>query len=179
MDLMLAAIGAAKLVFGLLVGVVGITLSARLVKRFSGFETLDASLRGGNTAVGVTLAGAIIAMGMMAQHAVTGTFGALDLLRYQADDWTQLLWVLVYAAIHVAAALALGAAVLVLGIRSFVKMTPDIDEVDEIRRGNVASALVLAASMVVLALLAQQGLETMLDALLPLPTLGRDMVAPG
>ena len=54
------------------------------------------------------------------------------------------------------------------------------DEIAEIRAGNVASALVLAAVLVALAMLAEQGVATMLDGLLPLPTLGRDgLLAPG
>jgi uncharacterized membrane protein YjfL (UPF0719 family) len=179
MDLTLFAIGVSKLLFGLFVGVVGITLSARLVKRFSGFESVDACLRGGNAAMGIILAGAIIAMGLMTQHAVTGTFGALDLVRHQADQLADVLWMLLYAALHIAAALLMGTAVLVFGIRSFMRLTRGIDEVAQIREGNLASALVLAAVTVVLALLAQQGLQTMLDALLPLPALGRDLVAPG
>jgi uncharacterized membrane protein YjfL (UPF0719 family) len=175
---MLAAIGVAKLVFGLLVGIVGISLSARLVKRFSGFGSVDNSLRSGNAAVGITLAGAIIAMGIMTQHAVTGAFGALDLLLHQAGSGMQLLWFFAYATLHVGASLIVGAAVLALGIRSFARLTPEIDEVQEIREGNIASALTLTAMVVVLAFLAQQGLATTLDALLPLPTLGRDLVAP-
>jgi len=178
MEPTLALIGVAKLVFGLIVGVVGITLAARLVKRFSGFDSIDAQLRNGNVAVGIALAGAIVAMGILVRHAVTGTFGALDLLSSRADHIVDMGWIIVYALVHVTAALAVGAAVLVLGIRSFVRLTPGVDEVAEIRQGNVAGALVLAAMLVVLALLAQQGVETMLDALLPLPTLGRDMVAP-
>ena len=85
---------------------------------------------------------------------------------------------LLYGVVHSTTALAMGAAVLVFGTRGFVRLTPDTDELAEIRAGNVARAVVLAAVMIVLALLAEQGLETLLDALLPLPTLGRDLVAP-
>jgi hypothetical protein len=51
-----------------------------------------------------------------------------------------------------------------------------VDEIAEIRKGNVAPAIVLAAVMVVLALMTAPGLENALEGLLPLPELGRDEV---
>ena len=179
MDAGLALIGIAKLLFGAAVGVVGIGLVARIAKRLAGFPSVDEGLRAGNVAVGIVLAAAILSIGILVQHAVAGTFGALDLLLRAPGAWFRVAWVFVYAFAHLAAALGVGAIVLVVGIRSFVSLTPDIDEIAEIRGGNVASALVLAAVLIVLALLAQQGVETLLDGLLPLPRLGRDgLIAP-
>jgi uncharacterized membrane protein YjfL (UPF0719 family) len=81
---------------------------------------------------------------------------------------------------NVGAALGVGALLLTVGTRAFVRLTPEVDEIAEIHDGNIASALVLAALFIALALLAQQGVETMLDGLLPIPSLGRDAaVAPG
>jgi len=179
MDPMLALVGLAKLVFGVLVGVVGITVAARVAKRLAGFSSLDQQLREGNVAVGLVLAASILAMAILVAPAVSGTFGALDLLRRSAPG-LGLAWVLAYAAAHVAAALGVAMGLLVVGARSFVRLTPEVDEIAEIRAGNVASALVLAAVLVALAMLAEQGVATMLDGLLPLPTLGRDgLIAPG
>ena len=180
MDPVLAVVGLAKLLFGVFVGVVGITLAARVATRFGGFESVEAGLRDGNAAIGIVLAGSIVAMGILVRHAVTGTFGALELLRHSAETRLGVAAVLAYAAAHLVAALGVGTLLLVAGMRIFTGLTPEIDEVREIHDGNVASALVLAAVLVVLALLAQQGVETMIDGFLPLPTLGRDALqAPG
>lgn len=180
MDWTLALIGVAKLFFGVAVGAVGIIVAVRVAKRLSGFPSIDEGLRAGNAAIGIAVSGAILAMGLLVQHAVRGTFGALDLLLSAPGDGRAVGWVVVYAIGHVAAALGVGVLVLSAGTRAFVRLTPDVDEVAEIRDGNVASALVLAVVLVVMALLAQQGVQTMLDGLLPLPRLGRDgLVAPG
>lgn len=179
MDPALALVGVAKLFFGILVGVVGITLSVRMATRLAGFLKVEDGLREGNVAMGLVVAASILSMGILVQHAVRGTFGALDLLIHAARGGASIGWVAVYAVVHVGAALGVGALLLVIGTRAFVRLTPEVDEIEEIRTGNVASALVLAAVLVVLALLGQQGVETMLDGLLPLPTLGRDgLVAP-
>jgi len=174
MDLMLSLVGIAKLLFGIMVGVVGISIAARVATRVGGFHSVDEGLRAGNNAIGVTVAGSLIAMGILVQHAVRGTFGALDLLLHRSGEALGVGWIFVYGVLHVALALGVGAGILVIGMRTFVRLTPEVDEIAEIRDGNVASALVLAAVMVVMALLAQQGVETILDGLLPLPTLGRD-----
>lgn len=176
MDPVVAAIGLAKLAFGVFVGVVGISVAARLTARLSGFDRLGDGLRAGNVAVGIAVAGSIAAMGIMVRHAVSGTFGALDLLLHASGGGFGAAWVFLYAFVHVAAALGVGAGIVVIGTRAFVRLTPDVDEIAEIRDGNVASALVLASVLIVMALLAQQGMETLLDGLLPLPTLGRDAV---
>jgi len=57
-DETLLLIGLAKLVFGLVVGVVGITIAARMTTRFAGFESVDEGLRTGNVTVGAVAAGA-------------------------------------------------------------------------------------------------------------------------
>ena len=51
MDLSIILIGAAKLGFGLLVGIVGITTSARLIKRAIGLAYIDTSIKAQNVAV--------------------------------------------------------------------------------------------------------------------------------
>ena len=66
---------------------------------------------------------------------------------------------------------------LALGTFLFTKLTRNVDEMEEIRKGNVAPAIVLAAVMVVLALMTAPGLEMALEGLIPMPQLGRDMVA--
>jgi uncharacterized membrane protein YjfL (UPF0719 family) len=179
-DPVLALVGVAKLLFGILVGVVGITLAARMAARLAGFSRVEDGLREGNAAMGLVVGASILAMGILVQHAVRGTFGALDLLIHAGGGVSSVGWIVIYAAVHVGASLGVGAVLLVVGTRSFVRLTPDVDEIEEIRGGNLASALVLAAVLIVLALLGQQGVETMLDGLLPLPTLGREgLVAPG
>jgi uncharacterized membrane protein YjfL (UPF0719 family) len=72
-----------------------------------------------------------------------------------------------------------GAAALAIGAFLFSRLTRGVDEIAQIRKGNVAPAIVLGTVMVVIALMVAPGLETALDGLLPLPTLARDeVVAP-
>ena len=173
MDLSIIFIGAAKLGFGLLVGIVGITTSARLIKRAIGLADIDAYIKSQNVAVGLSLGAAIIAMGILVEPAVSRTFTALDLIQHTAQNWTEVLWIIAYAFGLTSASLLIGAAVIVSGVRAAIHLTPDLDEIDEIASGNVACAIIQVAVIVVLALLVREGLDTMLTGFLPLPELGR------
>ena len=88
-----------------LVGVIGITVAARVVARTAGFPTVEQGLRAGNAAIGTVFAGAILAMAILVRHAVAATFGALDLLLHGPGDGASVAWVLLYAAGHLVLAL--------------------------------------------------------------------------
>jgi uncharacterized membrane protein YjfL (UPF0719 family) len=78
---------------------------------------------------------------------------------------------LAVAVLHVGLSLGVGVAVLAVGILMFDRMTPGIDELAEVRQGNVAAALILSAILVVLALLTAPGLQAALNGLIPFPQL--------
>lgn len=176
----LLVFGLAKAAFGIFVGAVGIYVAARVLHRLLGSGASDADTRSGNLAVGVLKAGSLVALGILFQHPVSATFNAFDLLyRDRSLTLVAVRRVATYASIHLSLAIVVGAAVLAFGTWLFTRLTRNVDEIAEIRKGNVAAAVVLASVMVVLALMTAPGLENALEGLLPLPPLGRDqMIAP-
>jgi uncharacterized membrane protein YjfL (UPF0719 family) len=177
MNLVLFLTGLAKVGFGIAVGALGIFLASRVLHRLLRSGEADEEQKRGNVAAGVLYASSLIALGLLVQHAATATFSAMDLLyRGAAITGPVLLRFGIYALVHVSFSLAVGAAVIAIGTVIFARLTRGIDEIAEIRNGNVAPALVLGAVMVVMALMTAPGLQTALDGLLPLPTLGRDLL---
>ena len=174
MDFTLVATGAAKLAFSIFVSVIGITTAVRTMKRAIGFADISAAMRDENVAVAVTFAAAVIAVGTLVQPAVYGVFSAFELISAAAQSWSSWLWLIVYAVVHVLLSLMIGIIVLIIGTQIAIRLTPSIDEVEEIRGGNVACALVLAAVLIVLALVSRDSVQTILNGLLPMPALGRD-----
>ncbi len=173
-------VGLAKVLFGVIVGVMGIYFATRIFGRAVGVRDLDKELAKGNVALAALVASAIVSLGILAQHAVVATFSAMDLAyRHQAFEPHMLAAFGVYGLAHVLTSFLVGLAVLLLGKVIFARMTRDVDEMAEIRGGNVAPALVLGSVVVVLALMTAPGLEMALTGLLPLPSLGRDqLIAP-
>jgi uncharacterized membrane protein YjfL (UPF0719 family) len=175
--LSLFLIGLGKVVFGILVGAAGIFSASRLLGKLIRWGETDDELRRGNVAIAVLEAAALIAFGVLVQHAVSATFGAVDLMvRGHELNAALLARFAVYGLVHVTVSLVVGTGALAIGTWIFGRLTRGIDELAEVRRGNVAPALVLGAVMVVMALVVAPGLQTTLDGLLPLPTLAIDEI---
>jgi uncharacterized membrane protein YjfL (UPF0719 family) len=171
MNLLLVAIGLSKVVFGGLVAALGIWLAFRGLNRLLGMDpTVD--LQKGNTAAGVVHAASLLALGLLVHNAVNATFDAVDLtFRVPSPQPVMLVRLTFFALMHVGLSLLVGTGVLALGMLLFDRITPGVDELAEVRRGNVALALVLAAILVVLALLTAPGLQAALNGLIPFPEL--------
>ena len=171
MNLLLVAVGLSKVVFGGLVAALGIWLAFRGLNRLLGTDpTVD--LRQGNVAAGIVHAASLLALGLLVHNAVNATFDAVDLtFRGPSVEPSALVRLTFFALTHVGVALLVGTGVLALGVLLFDRITPGIDELAEVRRGNVALALVLAAILIVLALLTAPGLQATLNGLIPFPDL--------
>lgn len=180
MSMSLFLTGLAKVAFGILVGALGIFLSSRVLHRLLRSGASDDEQRKGNIAHGVLYASSLVALGLLVQHAVEATFSAMDLMYRGRELSTPMLTKFgMYALVHVTFSLAVGAGVVALGALIYTYLTRGVDELAEIKKGNVSPALVLGAVMIVMAMMTAPGLQTALDGLLPLPTLARDhMLAP-
>lgn len=176
----LFVMGLGKVAFGILVGAAGIWSATRLLGKLVRWGESDDAIRSGNMAMATLSASALLAFGILVQHAVSATFSAMDLV-YRGRDLSidAVGRFAIYGLVHVAASLVVGAFALAVGTFVFGRLTRGVDELAEVRKGNVAPALVLGAVMVVMALVTAPGLQTALDGLLPLPTLAADeLVAP-
>ena len=179
MNSTLFLIGLAKVAFGVIVGAVGIFVATRLFARMTKLGRVDEELAKGNHAAAVLIASAIVSLGILAQHAVVATFTAMDLAFRNEPFQPGMLAVFgIYGIMHVVTAFLVGLLVLVLGTLLFGWLTKGVDEMAEIRKGNLAPALVLGGVVVVLALITAPGLEMALNGLLPLPELPRDVMGP-
>lgn len=172
--------GITKVLFGIVVGALGILFASRVVGLFLRWGNIDEEIRKGSPAAGILKASALIALGLLVQNAVSATFNAMDLLyRGRPPELSWITSFALYALYHVGISLAVGSCVLALGAILFNRLTKDVDEMEEVRKGNIASAIVLGSVMIVMALMTAPGLQTALDGLLPFPELARDeMLAP-
>jgi uncharacterized membrane protein YjfL (UPF0719 family) len=181
MNWALFLVGLAKVAFGIVVGGIGIFLASRVLGRLMRWGAIEAEVQRGNVAAAVLKGAGLVSLGILVQHAVVATFSAMDLLYRGHDPEPAMIGrFALYGLLHVGVSLVVGACVIAAGAWIFGHLTRDVDEMAEVRKGNVAPALVLGAVMVVMAMMTAPGLESALDGLLPLPVLPRDvMVAPG
>ena len=177
----LVLLGIGKSVFGIIVGSVGIFFASRLLARLRrrAAPDIDEAVRRGNIAEAVLEAAALLSFGIVGQHAVTSTFSAMDLLYRGHDPQLHMLGQFaLYGLAHAGVSLIAAVCSLTVGTWIFGRLTRGVDEMAEVAKGNVAPALVLGTVMIVMAWMIAPGLQSVLDGLLPLPTLGRDEVMP-
>lgn len=175
MNISLFLMGLGKIAFGIVIGAAGIFLASRVLGKLLRWGEMDAELRRGNMGAAILGGAGLLALGLLVQHAVTATFSAMDLMyRGQKLSPPMAGRFLLYGLIHVGLSLVVGAVALAAGAWIFARLTRGVDELAEIRQGNIAPAIVLGAVLIVMALMTAPGLQTALDGLLPLPTLARD-----
>jgi uncharacterized membrane protein YjfL (UPF0719 family) len=180
MNASLFLIGLGKVIFGIVVGAAGIFSASRVLGRMVRWGDADAELRRGNMAFAVLEAAALVAFGILVQHAVHATFTAMD-LTYRGQQLAPAMMgrFALFGLLHVGVSLGVGACSMAVGAWIFGRLTRGVDEIAEVKKGNIGPALVLGAVLVVMALVTAPGLQTALDGLLPLPNLDRDeMMAP-
>jgi uncharacterized membrane protein YjfL (UPF0719 family) len=94
-------------------------------------------------------------------HFMIGANGSTGLLRLAA-----------YALGYLAAVMSLALAAVWVSLRVFARLTPEIDEFHEVRKGNAAVAIVLAGVVVVVSMFMQVGTSAIAGALIPQPPPG-------
>ena len=77
-----------------------------------------------------------------------------------------------YAVCWIALVLALSLFAMWLALRLFGKLTPDIDELAEVRKGNVAVAVLMAGVIAIVSVSMQEGISTLSHTLVPRTPLG-------
>lgn len=158
-----------KLFIGIGLGGLGVVLAYRLLSRL--LVTADGPPFEENPAAGLLHGSALVSLGLLVRQVLGALYDTIDLFLLRGDFLKTLPRVLLLGGLHIGLALALGSALLAMGVWLFNWLTPGIDEVAAVRAGKIAPALVLGAILITLALLAAPGLEAVLSGLIPYPQL--------
>lgn len=158
-----------KLFIGIGLGGLGVVLAYRLLSRL--LSTADGPPLEENPSAGILHGSALVSLGLLVRQVLVALYDTIDLFLLRGDFLKTLPRVLLLGGLHIGLALALGSALLAMGVWLFNWLTPGIDEVAAVRAGKIAPALVLGAILITLALLAAPGLEAVLSGLVPYPQL--------
>ena len=96
---------------------------------------------------------------------------------FDASILLSMVWSLVLALLQLLVSLSLATASVYLGVRLFDKSTKGIDEIKEVKRGNVAVAILLATVVLSIAFVVQVGVENLTALVSPEQTVTVMMVA--
>ena len=138
MELANAFIGLIQLVIAIILAVVALYIGYSVFSRITKGMDDEEELMGGNAAIGIIIASIFFAIALVVQSGIAGI--SVGIMKALAGDWLAIVASLIQLILGII--LAIGAIYLALNILD--RLTRGVDEFEEIKKGNVAVALMMA-----------------------------------
>ena len=159
MDLVTAFVGLIQLIIAILLAVVALYIGYSVFSKITkGIDEIQ-ELKKGNVAVGIIIAAIFFAIAIVIQSGVAGI--AIGITNALSGDWYSLL----AAFIQLILGILLAVATIYLALNILDRLTKGIDEFEELKKGNVAVALMMAGVIVATAVIIQSGVVGITAAL--------------
>lgn len=176
MDWSAVLIGVVELLLAFLLGLLTVWLAFRWFARLT--RTLDEmqELKQNNVAIGILLASVVLATALIVRQSLYPSVSTWQTLLhggFNAGDALLALGITLFS-FFFSAFLALFS--IWSAVRVFLWLTREIDEFLEISRNNTAVAVVLGALIVVMGLFLSHGVQSLLSAIIPMPSFERIQV---
>jgi uncharacterized membrane protein YjfL (UPF0719 family) len=160
MELANAFVGLIQLVIAIILAVVALYIGYSVFSRITKGMDEEKELMRGNAAVGIIIASIFFAIALVVQSGIAGI--SVGIMKALAGDWLAIVASLIQLILGII--LAIGAIYLALNILD--RLTRGVDEFEEIKKGNVAVALMMAGVIISTALIIQSGVIGITSALL-------------
>ena len=171
MDLSLLVSGVLQLFLSLVIGIIFIYAGFRFFhKRIKSINEID-ELKKNNIAVAILNASIILALVIMVKNAIEPAITVFSMALRNPD--ATLISFLQTAGIMIVQIILAGLISYIsiyLAINLYTHLTKDIDELGEIKNNNIAVSIVFGIVIISISLLMQQGIKSILDALIPFPS---------
>ena len=128
---------------------IGISLFGRMTKGLDEWE----ELKQGNAAVGIVLTAIIISLATVTQSGIAGLTGALMNVSASGDY----IMAVIGGAVQLIVGIVMAVIAIWLAISILDRITKDIDEPAELKKGNVAVAIVMAGVLIAVGFIIQAG----------------------
>ena len=159
MDIVTALVGLIQLLIAILLAVVALYIGYSVFSKITkGIDEIQ-ELKKGNVAVGIIIAAIFFAIAIVIQSGVAGI--AIGITNALSGDWYSLL----AAFIQLILGILLAVATIYLALNILDRLTKGIDEFEELKKGNVAVALMMAGVIVATAVIIQSGVVGITAAL--------------
>lgn len=172
--------GLQQILFGLteLLAAVAVSLilvfgTYRLLLRLTRRVDEENELRKGNVAVGILLGSVILGQAVVVRQALGPIMAVVQLFILGGERRIGLfLQMTAFAAGYILLSGGLAVVCLLFGFRLFDRLTPGLDEFEEIRSGNVAVAVFMGFFVLAVCFLISAGVQGLVRALVPFPRVG-------
>jgi uncharacterized membrane protein YjfL (UPF0719 family) len=160
MELVNAFVGFIQLMIAILLAVVALYIGYSTFSRITKGMDEQQELVKGNVAVGIIIASVFFAIALVVQSGVAGiSAGIINALE---GDWLAL----VAAFIQLILGIILAIVAIYLALNILNRLTKGVDEFAELKKGNVAVALMMAGVIIATAIIIQSGVMGITSALI-------------
>jgi uncharacterized membrane protein YjfL (UPF0719 family) len=160
MELVNAFVGFIQLMIAILLAVVALYIGYSTFSRITKGMDEQQELVKGNVAVGIIIASVFFAIALVVQSGVAGiSAGIINALE---GDWLAL----VAAFLQLILGIILAIVAIYLALNVLNRLTKGVDEFAELKKGNVAVALMMAGVIIATALIIQSGVIGITSALI-------------
>ncbi|MEM3507605.1 MAG: DUF350 domain-containing protein [Candidatus Bathyarchaeia archaeon] len=153
MSAILIGLAFLRLILGIVFAIVGLYIASwvlgKLTKEIDEWEEIGK----GNIAVAIYMAGIFTSVAIIVGPGIIGLFRTLDVIGI-AIGFVQLIL-----------ALALAVAMQYIGLSVFGKLTKGINEWAELKRGNIAISVMMAAIVIAVSAIVAKGVESLIAAI--------------
>ena len=172
MDLSLLIAGILQLILSLVIGLAFIYAGFRFFhKRIKDIDEIS-ELKKNNIAVAILNGSIILSLVIMVKNAIEPAITTFTLtLRNPDSSLTSFLQTAAIMLIQIIVAGVLAFLAIYIALNLYTFLTRDLDEIDELKKNNIAVSIVLGVVIISISLLMQQGIKSILDALIPFPTI--------
>jgi uncharacterized membrane protein YjfL (UPF0719 family) len=159
MELINAFVGIIQLLVAIILAVIALYIGFSVLSRITKGIDEEKELLKGNAAVGIIIASVFFAIAIVVQSGVAGV--SIGISKALAGDFL----VLGVAALQLVLGILLAIAAIYISLNVLDRLTRGIEEFEEIRKGNIAVALMMAGVIVSTAVIIQSGVIGITQAL--------------
>ncbi|HGE69289.1 TPA: DUF350 domain-containing protein [Candidatus Poribacteria bacterium] len=166
-------IGFIEILLSLLLGIITAWFAFKIFAKLT--KDLDEinEIKKNNIAVAILLGSSIISVALVVRQAVYPPISNLQTAINKGLLFLDVLKISGVAILSVLITVLISLLAIWAAIQTFLKLTKNIDELTEIRRNNIAVAIVLGCLIIVIGLFLGQGIQSLLSALIPIPAFER------
>ena len=170
MDLILLITGIVQILLSLLIAVTLVYLSSKIFRKMITGINETEELKKNNVAVAILNGSIVLALILVVKKSIESAITIFGNILRNPDA---VLSSYIKAALIMLGHILLGGIIaftsIYAALQIFIWLTKDIDEIKEIKKSNTAVGILLGIIIVSMALLLQQGVDTVLNSLIPFP----------
>jgi uncharacterized membrane protein YjfL (UPF0719 family) len=159
-DVVNAFVGLIQLIIAIILAVVALYIGYWVFSKITKGIEEEKELIKGNAAVGIIIASILFAIAIVVQAGIAGI--SIGIVNALSGDWFSL----IAAFIQLILGIILAVIAIYLALSVLDRLTKGVDEFEELKKGNVAVALMMAGVIVATALIIQSGVVGITSALI-------------